>query len=321
MFICLISISKTSATSYYADTYIVMDADTKQVYAQKNMNKKLLTASIAKIVTTITAIENCNLNDDVVISKDTIKQDGSSIYAKLGDTYKMKDLLIGLMLRSGNDAAYQIAEHCGNGDVKVFVGYMNKLAKELNLENSTFQNPSGLDDYTKNYSSAYDMAIITTYAMDNPIFNEIYNMNEYKVTTGNDHTYFWKNKHRLVGESNVIGGKPGYTDDAKRTLVTSFSDGKNKYVVVTFRAVNDFEMHRELFDKYKNNTLEEYSLYIDDIEFLEFEIENKRSKLSKLKLNSKVNLDYELVPITDDLLKLMVFQDEQLIYQEVLKYK
>ena len=183
------------ASTSSAYEYILMDANTKRVLAGKNYHTPLLIASITKIMTCILAIESNKLNDTVKVTDIINKSYGSGIYIEVGEEISLKDLLYGLMLRSGNDAALMVAEYVG-GNIPKFVEMMNNKAKEIGMTNTIFVNPSGLDNSDSgNYSTAYDMALLTQYAMKNKEYRNIVKTKNYKVKT-NKKTYIWKNKNK-----------------------------------------------------------------------------------------------------------------------------
>jgi D-alanyl-D-alanine carboxypeptidase len=239
-----------------AQCAILMEKESKRILYQKNIDEIHLTASIAKIMTAIVAIEKGELDSYCLVDQDTINQVGSSIYLQKGDKIKLIDLIYGLMLRSGNDAAYLIAKSVSS-NVENFVKDMNNKAKELKMQSSVFNNPSGLDENTCNYSSARDMALLMAYAMDNKTFRKVTSSKNYRCKTFNDTVYVFTNKHRLVqSNENCIGGKTGYTKMAKRTLVSSFEKDGLELIVVTFNSGNDFNIHNNLsaygFENYEN---------------------------------------------------------------------
>ena len=225
---------------------IVMDKITKRVLYKNNINERMLPASTTKILTCITALELYNLDDVVIVTKEMLMVDGSSIYLEVGDVITILDLLYGLMLCSGNDAALALAYHYSGND-KDFIYEMNKLAKKIGMKNSTFENPHGLDEYTKNYTTVYDMALLMSYALNNEVFCKITKTIKYNpVIVSNKRLYFY-NKHRLIRNmDNVTGGKTGYTKKAHRTLVTSFKKEEFEIVVVTFNCSDDWNVHRSL---------------------------------------------------------------------------
>ena len=235
---------------------VLMEINSGRILLEKNKDEIHLTASICKIMTAIVAIENGNLNDYYKVDNDTINQVGSSIYLQKDDQIKLIDLLYGMMLRSGNDAAYLIAKNVFNSYDK-FIMEMNNKAKELKMISSSFANPTGLDEETKNYSTANDMAILMSYAMKNKTFRKIVGTKNYSCRTKNDISYYFNNKHRLVHQNEyVTGGKTGYTKLAKRTLVTTYKKNDLEICVVTFDCGNDWEVHNNLseyaFNNYEN---------------------------------------------------------------------
>ncbi|MBQ9011830.1 MAG: D-alanyl-D-alanine carboxypeptidase, partial [Bacilli bacterium] len=207
-------------------------------------------ASISKIMTAFVAIENADIDKKVVLGDEVLKAYGSGIYIKKGEEISIKDLLYGLMLRSGNDAALAIAYHTTK-DIDKFVDLMNQKALELGMSDTIFNNPSGLDegDAKGNFSSAYDMAILMSYAMQNSIFKDIVGTKSYTLKT-NKNVYKWKNKNKLLfSYKHATGGKTGFTKKAKRTLVTSASrDGLN-LTVVTINDGSDWSDHKSLYEE------------------------------------------------------------------------
>ena len=161
--------NRASAMGISSQCGILMEQSTGRVLYEKCPNDQMYIASITKILTTIVAIENADLDAWVEVSENVTQQVGSALYLTLGDQVKLIDLLYGLMLRSGNDAAMAIAEFVGE-DEEGFVKMMNEKAQEIGMTNSVFQNPSGLDETTYNLSTAKDMALVMQYAMNNPIF-------------------------------------------------------------------------------------------------------------------------------------------------------
>jgi D-alanyl-D-alanine carboxypeptidase len=171
------------------------------------------------------------------------------------------------MLRSGNDAALAIANYVG-GDVNNFVTMMNAKAKEIGMIESTFNNPHGLDNPKGNYSSAYDMAILTSYAMSNEMYRKIVGTKSYSVKT-NLNYYIWVNKNKLLNMYKyTTGGKTGFTEVAKRTLVTTASKDNLNLVVVTLNDGNDFNDHIALFDEAFSNYTNYQILTKDYIDIL-----------------------------------------------------
>lgn len=237
-----------------ANSYIVMDMDSGRVLEGKNIEKESLIASTTKILTAITAIHYGNLEDVVKINQDVLKAYGSGIYVQIGEELLLDDLLYGLMLRSGNDAALAIASHVG-GSVENFVYLMNEEASLIGMKHSTFLNPSGLEenDGTGNTSTVYDMALLTRYAMQDENYRRITSTKDITIKSSMK-TYRWFNKNKLLSSySYCTGGKTGFTQKARRTLVTTASKDGMSLIVVTFNDGNDFADHQELYEKYFQN--------------------------------------------------------------------
>lgn len=246
--IFFLSISNVKAFETSATSSILMDIDSKRIIHAKNIHTKRSVASISKIMTAIVAIESGKLDEVVTVGDEILDAYGSGIYIKQGEEIKLIDLVYGLMLRSGNDAALSIANYVG-GSVENFVIMMNEKASGLGMKNSEFNNPSGLDEKKGNYSTAYDMAILTSYAMKNEVYKQIVSTKRYKVKT-NVNYYDWTNKNKLLHSYKYsTGGKTGYTEIAKRTLVTTASKDGLNLVAVTLNDGNDFLDHKNLFEE------------------------------------------------------------------------
>lgn len=248
------SITPIRAMDFSGKAYIVMDTFNKTVLEAKNEHYVQSVASISKIMTAIVAIENGNLDDEYEIGEEVNQAWGSGVYIHIGDHINLRDLLHGLLLRSGNDAANVIAKNIG-GDIPHFVEMMNKKAKDIGMNDSVFSNATGLDEEDAgNRSSAYDMALLMSYCSQNPIFNDIVMKQTYKRE---DAGGTWHNKNRLLEEYEYcVGGKTGFTKKARRTLVTRAIKNDVSLVIVTLNCGNDFEFHKakyeECFGKYQN---------------------------------------------------------------------
>ena len=228
-----------------------MEEDTKRVIVSKNMNKKMLIASTTKIMTAVIAIESGKTNKMIKVTDKVLEAYGSSIYLSIGEKMKLEDMLYGLLMQSGNDAALMIADYLG-GEEK-FVKKMNEKAKEIGMKNTSFSNPHGLDEKTKNYSTAYDMALLMRYANSDSLFKKMVGCKKHIVKTDKK-TYVWNNKNKLLYTYKyTTGGKTGFTDKAHRTLVTSASKGSMNLIVVTLNDGNDFSNHKELYEYGFNN--------------------------------------------------------------------
>ena len=245
IFFLPVKVNAISATSY-----IVMDSDNNRVLEGSNIHKKSLIASITKIMTAMVVINNGNLNDTIIIGNEVLKSFGSGIYVSVGEKIKREELLYGLMLRSGNDAAYALAFNTG-GSMEGFTLLMNNLAKDIGMNNTEFKNSAGLEDsYGENYSTVYDMALLSSYAIKNEEYRKIVGTKDITVKTDLK-TYVWHNKNKLLSMYEyAIGGKTGFTEKARRTLVTNASKDNVNLTVVTFNDGNDFNDHKDLYEKY-----------------------------------------------------------------------
>ena len=234
------------STHISAESAIVMNTKNHTIYFEQNAYKKMLPASITKILTCIVAIENYHLNDYVIVDEQVNTIEGSKIYLKPGDIISIKDLLFGAMLCSGNDAAKLLATKY-SGKEEDFIFLMNKLCKKINANSSIFNNPTGLDSINQNYTTAYDMALITSYAMENETFRNINQTISYSPTIYSDSKLYFFNKHKLIRNYDyVIGGKTGYTKKAGRTLVSVFKEKELEIVIVTLNDPNDWNNHLTL---------------------------------------------------------------------------
>ena len=229
---------------------IVMDPSSKRVLYSDN-NEVRLIASTTKIMTSLVVIQNANLDDMVKVDTDVLRSFGSGIYIEVGEEISVKDLLYGLLLRSGNDAAIELANYVG-GSEEGFVLMMNEMASSLGMKDTTFINASGLEDEegNGNTSTPYNMALLMSYAINNEIFMEISSTKHHIVKT-NYKTYDWYNKNKLLYEyPYTTAGKTGYTKKAYRTLVTSAEKDEKNLVVVTLNERDDFAIHKNLYEEY-----------------------------------------------------------------------
>ena len=243
---------KASAIS--ASSSIVMDLDSGRVLHQNNIYEKRLIASISKIMTAIVAIEYADLDMKITVGEEILEAYGSAIYIEIGEKLTLRDLLYGLMLRSGNDAAVSIAVNVADS-MENFAMLMNETAQKIGMNDTYFYNAHGLEenDGSGNISTAYDMAILTKYAMSNSIFREIFGAKSYTVKT-NYKTYSWTSKNKLIHSYDFItGGKTGFTEKARRTLVTTGSSNNINLVIVTLNDGNDFQDHITLYENIFRN--------------------------------------------------------------------
>jgi D-alanyl-D-alanine carboxypeptidase (penicillin-binding protein 5/6) len=227
---------------------VVIERDSLRVLLEKDKDKKLPEASTTKIMTAILAIEKGNLSDVATVSPNASGVEGSSMWLGVGEHITLENLLYGLMLSSGNDAAVAVAEHI-SGSVEAFVAEMNKKAAELGAVNTNFVNPNGL--YNENhYTTAYDLALITAYAMKNETFRTIVST-VYREMPWEGHEYkrVLKNKNRNLWQyEGATGVKTGYTQDSGRCFVGSAMRNGMEIITVLLDDYDMFADSREVLD-------------------------------------------------------------------------
>lgn len=230
------------APSVSARHAILMDADTGAVLYEKDADAQSLIASTTKIMTGLLVCESCDLDEKVTVTADAVGIEGSSVYLKAGETLTVRDLLYGMLLHSGNDAATALALHI-SGSVEQFAEQMNKKARELGLQNTHFANPHGLDD-EGNYGSARDLATLTSYALKNPDFAQAVRTKSYRA----GERYFTNHNKLLWRCEGVIGVKTGFTKKAGRILVSAAERNGRTLICVTVSAPDDWNDHCRLLD-------------------------------------------------------------------------
>lgn len=267
-FLCssfLTSKNKVLAEDCPAKSMVVIEADSKRVLNDKNKDERLAMASTTKIMTALVTCKNVKDFDEVVaINDNAVGIEGTSMYLKKGEKLTVKELLYGLMLPSGNDAAMALAYYVGGSEEK-FVEMMNEQAKELNLQNTHFANPHGLDA-DGHYTSAYDLAIITAEALKNDTFKEIVSTKNIRVTGSKENEpRFLSNKNKLLKTlDGCTGVKTGFTDNAGRCFVCSCTRDGMTLISVVLNCGPMFEESAKLlnacFEKYKmREILEPYA--------------------------------------------------------------
>lgn len=245
----LIPMINIKAVDTSAKAYIVIETTTNKIIDGKNINTRLPIASTTKIMTAICAIENTDdLNKEFVVSDEAVGIEGSSIYLKQGEKISMENLLYGLLLNSGNDASVAIAMNV-SGSIEKFCNLMNETAKKIGAKNTNFTNPSGLYD-ENHYSSAYDLAIISSYAMKNELFRQIVSTKSKKISnTDGENERYLNNHNKLLNMYEGVNGiKTGYTKKCGRCLVSSCHKDGVDLIVVTLNAPDDWNDHKRLLD-------------------------------------------------------------------------
>ena len=242
--------------------YIVYDRISKSMIIGKNEDIKSAMASTTKIMTTIVILEKADLNETVTVSAKAGGTGGSRLGLKRGDKASVRDLLYGLMLRSGNDAAVALAEHVG-GSVKEFAELMNEKAIELGLTNTHFVTPHGLDD-ANHYTTALELAKLTDYAMNNETFSKIVGTKSITIYINNQPRQI-NNTNELLGVLNgVVGVKTGFTNNAGRCLVTETKRNNMDIITIVLgadtkkdRTKDSVNLIEYTYSKYKMYNLEE----------------------------------------------------------------
>lgn len=242
---------------------VVIDRKTNSVLFGKNENSKKKMASTTKIMTATIIIEKCNLSDTIEISKKAAGTGGSRLGLKTGDKITILDLLYGLMLRSGNDAAVALAEYAGE-DINGFAELMNAKALELGLTNTHFETPHGLDS-NEHYTTAYELALLSNYALNNPTFAKIVGTKNYTITI-NSSPKDLSNTNELLGNmQGVYGIKTGFTNGANRCLVTACKRNNMDIICVVlgadtkkFRTIDSIKLINYVFNNFVVYDLESF---------------------------------------------------------------
>lgn len=245
--ICILSVTPgasalEAAPTVSAQASIVYHPSSGSVIYESSAYEPMLIASTTKVMTALVVLENCALDETVVIEHEWTLTEGSSMYIVSGTEYTVEQLLYGMLLTSGNDAATALACHAA-GDIESFAGLMNEKARQLELQNSHFSNPHGLDS-EDHYSCAFDLALIMAEAMSHEAFVRISGTT---VWTMGELTYVNHNK-LLWNCDGVVAGKTGYTLAAGRTLVTCAERDGMRFICVTLNAPDDWSDHSQLYD-------------------------------------------------------------------------
>ena len=242
-------------SSIYSKSFLVFDRNSENVILESNGYQKNYIASTTKIMTCILALEHGNLDDLVEISKKATSINGSKLNLKSNSKIYLKDLLYGLMLRSGNDAAIAIAEHI-SGSIDNFSILMNEKAKELGLTTTHFTSPHGLDN-EEHFSSCYDLAVLTNYALKNDDFKKIVSTNSTYISLNNVSTRINSTNNLLREYSGFYGVKTGFTFNAGRCLVSAYKKDDFDIIIVTLNANSNIQRTKDTIFL-KNYILENY---------------------------------------------------------------
>lgn len=231
------------AQAISAEKAIVLDAVSGRILYERNADKQSLIASTTKIMTALIICERCNVLDRMRIPKEAVGIEGSSMYLKEGEILTLQELLYGLMLSSGNDAAVALAIYCG-GTVEGFAELMNDKARSLGLSGTHFENPNGLDS-PGHYSTAKDLAVLAAYAMENPVFHKTVSTKSIKI----GERYLHNHNKLLWQVEGADGVKTGFTKAAGRILVSSATRNGRRIIAVTLNAPDDWNDHAQLLEE------------------------------------------------------------------------
>lgn len=283
--------SEGNSLNLNARSCVVLDRNSKKIIFGKNEYNKVKMASTTKIMTATVIIENCDLSQTVTVSKKAAGTGGSRLGLKTGDKITIRDLLYGLLLCSGNDAAIALAETAA-GSVQNFSNMMNNKAKELGLNNSHFESPHGLDS-DNHYTTAYELALLADYALQNSTFRNIVGTKNYTITI-NGYPKNITNTNELLGSlDGVYGVKTGFTNGANRCLVTSCKRGEMDIICVVLGCdTKNFRTQDSI--KLINYTFENFE-YLDIKNLIDKEFENyKNNNINLFEINKGVSNDLEI---------------------------
>ncbi|MEK5441294.1 D-alanyl-D-alanine carboxypeptidase family protein [Fredinandcohnia sp. FSL W7-1320] len=226
------------APTIKSDSVILLDANTGSILYQKNSDTKLYPASLTKIATAVYAIETGNLDDIVTVTENAYETGGTRVYLEEGEKVTLKHLIQGLLINSGNDAGVAIAEHL-DGSVEKFAKSLNSyLQTKVGVKQTHFTNPHGLFD-ENHYTTAYDLALITNYALENPLFREIFGTKELAWNGESWDTTLYSHHLMLRGEipyEGITGGKTGFVQESRFTLSTTAEKGEMSLIAIVLKA-------------------------------------------------------------------------------------
>ncbi|MDO8269706.1 MAG: serine hydrolase [Candidatus Levybacteria bacterium] len=229
-----------------AEAFVVFDTSTRTVIAGKNQNLRFSPASTAKVMSAILALEYYDLNQYLTVPFEVYTVLGSKMNLIAGEEITVRDLLYGMMLPSGNDAAYTIAYYYPNG-VKGLVDAMNKKANALQLPNTHFVDPAGYED--GNYTTASELARLGAYAMENSDLANIVKTQAIEVKNRTQtHTFYLSNLNELLVYGNVLGIKTGFTNEAGGVLLTAIRKGDSIFIVSVLKSQNRFSDTKDLMN-------------------------------------------------------------------------
>lgn len=315
------SVLSEESLSLNSRSCVVLDRISKQIIYGKNENKQVKMASTTKIMTAIIVIENYDLNTSANISQKAAGTGGSRLGLKTGDKITVHDLLYGLLLCSGNDAAVALAENVA-GNIENFSKLMNQKALDLNLTNTHFESPHGLDS-DDHYTTAYELSLLTDYALKNSTFLKIVGTKNYTITI-NGYSKALSNTNELLGNLNgIYGVKTGFTNGANRCLVSSCKRGNMDIICVVlgadtkkfrtqdsvklieysfknFEYINIEEIANKELDSWEKNYLSNLSVCKGSSSYIQLELDKLGNSILPIKkefisnIKTIVSVDYNL---------------------------
>lgn len=234
-----------------ATAFLAKETNSSNIIYAKNIHKELSPASLTKVMTAVIVIERANLNDIVTIPPNVVFIEPFKFGAEVGDKFTLKSLLIAMLVSSSNDAATSIAVHMA-GSEKEFAKLMNKKAKELNMENTIFTNSCGFDN-GENISTAFDLMLLTQYAIKLPYFNDIVNYKEFTITNIDNSKYYNIKTHNKLFKyyPNAVGIKTGYTQKAGPCLIARSKENKKDILLIILNSARGkrWEISKRYFEK------------------------------------------------------------------------
>ena len=321
IFLYIFSFSVSSAPFYdvSAKSAILMNHETKEVIYEKNATSKMSMASTTKIMTSIIAIESGKL-DCVVVAKKDSTVEGTAIGIKKGNAFTLRTLVYAMLLESGNDAAILVAEYLA-GSEKEFAKMMNKKADEIGMSSTHFVTASGLDD-SEHYTTAYDMALLGSYVIENPVFRQICSAKTYtaeyispKITAN------YSNHNKLLRSyDGVFGIKTGFTKKSGRCLVTACKKDDATLIAVTLKAPDDWNDHMKMYD-FGHTAVSDIRLSVDvpdKIRVYSSEVSETDISLTHTEFSGERNAGYKYRVIMPEWLYAPVKKNEIIGYVEIL---
>ncbi len=299
--------------SLSAKSAILINAFTNEVVFEKNAYEQCGMASTTKIMTALLAIERGNLEKTVVARDEDVRIEGTSIGLKDGDKITLETLVCGMLLESGNDAANVTARVIGKSREK-FVSLMNKKAKEIGMKNTCFKNPSGLTE-EGHFSTAFDMALLGSYAIKNKQFRDICSLSYLRVAYGNpQYQRTFKNHNKLLNcVEGAFGIKTGFTKASGRCLVSAAQRNGVTLVAVTLSAPDDWNDHKKLFEY----GFEKVKVYKTDFNAEKIEIDVVGSDNKKIGVKLKKQLTY--TALEEEINHKTVVLCDKFLYPEIKK--